>query len=135
MIFDARISVGVREDLLRWQKLNVTAFAVSGIASLPDVPGKDYIDGSGRVYLPMIKQPIMVFSAIGAQLHELHREAIAAGTPLSIYTEDLFSTPDDDANRGAVAAVLTEQLRLVGLALRAPKKIVNQLVRKLPLHA
>jgi hypothetical protein len=48
MQFDTKIAVVVREDLPTWQKLNVTAFTVSGIASLPDVLGENYVDASGR---------------------------------------------------------------------------------------
>ncbi len=58
MNFDTKIVVVVRADLLMWQKLNVTAFTVSGIAGLPDVLGEHYVDGSDTSYLPMIKQPI-----------------------------------------------------------------------------
>lgn len=43
MNFDSKIAVVIREDLLAWQKLNVTAFTISGIASLPDVIGENYI--------------------------------------------------------------------------------------------
>jgi hypothetical protein len=68
MNFDTKIAVVIREDLLVWQKLNVVAFTVSGIASLPDVMGENYVDGSGRVYLPMIKQPITIFRADHEQI-------------------------------------------------------------------
>ena len=34
MIFDTKVAILVREDLLVWQKLNVTAFLISGV-SLP----------------------------------------------------------------------------------------------------
>lgn len=58
MHFDTKVAVVLRDDLLGWQRLNVTAFMTSGIATLPDVTGAPYEDASGRRYLPMIKQPI-----------------------------------------------------------------------------
>jgi hypothetical protein len=38
--FDTKIVVVLRDDLAVWQKANVTAFLVSGIATAPGVVGK-----------------------------------------------------------------------------------------------
>lgn len=37
--FDTKIAVVLRDDLLPWQELNVTAFLVSGIAANPELLG------------------------------------------------------------------------------------------------
>lgn len=50
-------------------------------------------------------------------------------------TEELFSTGHDAANRAAVRAVASADLRLTGLALRAGKKTVDAVVKGLPLHS
>jgi len=42
--FDTKIAVVVREDLEVWQKLNVTAFTISGIAGTQEVMEKEYED-------------------------------------------------------------------------------------------
>ena len=43
--FDTKIAVLLREDLEVWQRLNVTAFLVSGIAQrAPEVIGEPYAD-------------------------------------------------------------------------------------------
>ena len=66
MKFDTKIAVALREDVPTWQKLNMTAFMVSGIAgSDPSTVGEDYADASGNTYLPMFRQPVLVFSATG----------------------------------------------------------------------
>ncbi len=53
MQFDTKIAVVVREDLQTWQKLNITAFTVSGIAgTVEGIIGEPYEDGSGNQYLP-----------------------------------------------------------------------------------
>ncbi len=63
MKFDTKIGVVLREDLQTWQKLNVTAFTISGIAGTVDgVIGQNYKDASGNIYSPMIVQPILIFS-------------------------------------------------------------------------
>src|SRR5947208_2924165 len=88
MNFDTKIAVVVREDLPTWQKLNVTAFTVSGIAGLPDVLGENYVDGSGTIYLPMIKQPILIFSASHEQIRAVYEQALSHDVRFSIYTEE-----------------------------------------------
>jgi hypothetical protein len=135
MTFDTKIAVVIREDLLTWQKLNVTAFTISGIASLPDVIGESYVDGSGNVYLPMIKQPITIFSANREQIRAVYEQALEREVQFSIYTEALFSTPHDEANRAAVQAVRSEDLNLVGLALRGRKKAMDKILKGLNLHS
>jgi len=135
MQFDTRIAVVVRDDLLMWQKLNVTAFTVSGIASLPDVIGAPYVDGSERVYLPMLRQPVMVFAATPEEIRGVYDRAVEREVQMAIYTEELFGTPHDDANRAAVRAVPSTELRLVGVAMRGKKKAMEKVLKGLRLHA
>ena len=134
MVFDTRIAVVVRDDLLTWQKLNVTAFTVSGIAGLSDVLGEPYVDGSDVSYLPMIRQPITIFTANREQMRAVYEQAVGRDVQFSIYTEELFATPHDEANRAAVRAFRSEDLRLVGLALRGRKKVMDKLLKGLKLH-
>lgn len=135
MQFDTKIAVVVREDLEAWQKLNVTAFTVSGIASLPEVLGEPYEDGSGRRYLPMICQPILVFAATADELRQVYDRAAGTEAAFSIYTSDLFATPHDDANRAAVRAHASDALPLVGMACRGPKKVMDRILKGLRLHS
>ncbi len=54
MTFETKIAVAVRDDLPTWQRLNMTAFLVSGIAaSAEGMVGEDYEDAAGNRYLPM----------------------------------------------------------------------------------
>ena len=52
----------------------------------------------------------------------------------AIYTADLFATGKDEDNRAAVRAVPSDALDLVGLAVRAPHKAVDGVVRGLSRH-
>ena len=46
--FDTKIAVVLRDDLEVWQRLNVTAFLVSGIGRrAPEVIGEPYADADG----------------------------------------------------------------------------------------
>ena len=53
----------------------------------------------------------------------------------TIYTEELFATPHDEANRAAVKAVTSEDLNLVGMALRGRKKALDKVLKGLSLHS
>jgi len=54
--FDTKIAVLLRDDLLTWQRLNVSAFLVSGLGStVPEVIGEPYQDADGVRYLPMFR--------------------------------------------------------------------------------
>jgi len=134
MNFNTKIAVVVREDLEVWQKLNVTAFTISGIAGTQEVMGKEYEDGSSRRYLPMIMQPILIFSAGRDEIRMVYAKAVSRDVVMTIYTEELFSTPNDDANRTAVRAVGSDDLKLVGMALRGRKKPMDRILKGLTLH-
>ena len=53
---------------------------------------------------------------------------------MSVFTEDLFKTGNDDDNREAVGAVKTSDLRLVGLGLYGPKNGIDRIVKGSTLH-
>jgi hypothetical protein len=135
VIFDTRIAVVLRDDLPTWQKLNVTAFTVSGIAgTVAGVVGEEYEDGSGNIYLPMFRQPVLVFSGDAAQVRAVYERMRSRDLRFAIFTEELFQTGNDRDNRAAVRAVPSEQLKIVGLAARAEKKIMDKVLRGLSLH-
>lgn len=134
MEFDTKIVVIVREDLAVWQKLNVTAFTVSGIAGTENIRGENYVDASGNVYLPMSVQPILVFAATREQMREVYLRAKKRMMRFTIYTEELFKTYNDVDNRAAVAAVKEEDLNLVGMAIRSTKRQIDTVVKGLRLH-
>jgi hypothetical protein len=135
MRFDTKIAVIVRTDLAVWQRMNMVAFLVSGIAAAEGgLVGEPYEDGSGRRYLPMFRQPVLIFGADGAGLRAAYERAAARDVPMSIFTDELFATGHDEANRAAVRAVPSERLALAGLALRAGRKPVDTIIKGLALH-
>jgi hypothetical protein len=136
MRFDTKIAIAVRSDLAIWQKLNVTAFLASGVAAgVPEVAGKPYEDGSGNRYLEMFRQPVLVYTGPGETLTAVRERAVSRGMPTALYTEELFSTGDDDANRAAVRAVPADALTLAGIAVYGPRNAVDKVCRGLALHA
>ncbi|MBG0824074.1 DUF2000 domain-containing protein [Planomonospora sp. ID91781] len=133
--FDTKIAVLLRDDLETWQRLNVTAFLVSGIgAERPEVIGEPYADADGTGYLPMFRQPVLVFEGDKEVLREAHARAAGRGVPLSVFTSGLFATGNDRDNRAAVRAVPRDGLDLVGLAVYGPKNAVDKILKGARMH-
>lgn len=135
MNFETKIAVVLRDDLATWEKVNVTAFVVSGIAAtVPGVVGDTYRDASGNEYLPMFVQPVLVYEADASGVRRAYERAMQRGVTPAIYTRELFTTRHDAANRAAVAVVPAERLDLVGIAFRAERKTVDKIVDRLRFH-
>jgi hypothetical protein len=134
--FDTKVAVVVRNDLATWQRLNVTAFLISGVVAEagPTAIGERYIVADGRGYLPLLVQPVLVFEAGAAKLQTLRERAERRDVPIAIYTMQMFSTGNDADNRAAVRRFTTAELDLAGLALRAPHRDADSILRGIHRH-
>jgi hypothetical protein len=133
--FDTKIAVVLRDDLEVWQRLNVTAFLVSGIGRrAPEVIGEPYEDADGTEYLPMFRQPVLVFAGSKEALAASHSRAVSRGLAVSVFTADLFATGNDRDNRAAVRAVRATDLDLVGLAVYGPRNAVDKVTKGAHMH-
>jgi hypothetical protein len=133
--FDTKIAVLLRDDLAVWQRLNVTAFLVSGIAAMhPEVVGEPYEDADGTGYLPMFRQPVLVFEGSKEFMATAHERALRREIEHAVFTQDLFATGNDRDNRAAVKAVSTTDLDLVGIALYGPKNAVDKVLKGAAMH-
>jgi len=134
MEFANKLVVIIKEDLMVWQKLNVTAFLMSGIGGTQDIVGEPYVDGDGIVYLPMSQQPIMIYSASSQELKEILKKALTKDVKITIYTEEIFKTYNDKDNREKVAEYKTDELNLAGIGMIGKKNHVDRLTKGLKLH-
>ena len=135
MRFDTKIAIAVAEDLATWQKLNVAAFLASAVAGgVPGVIGEPYEDGSGHSYLPMFRQPVLIYAADAQALRRVRGQAADRGMDVAVYIEEMFKTGHDEANRAAVLAVTSEEMALVGVAVHGPKNAVDKVTKGLRLH-
>jgi hypothetical protein len=133
--FDTKVAVLLRDDLATWQRLNVCAFLVSGVASAnPDIIGEPYADADDTAYLPMFRQPVLVFQGDAQLLTTAHGRALGRDIPMSIFTADLFATGNDRDNRAAVRGVQRDKLDLVGIALHGPKNAVDKVLKGAVMH-
>ncbi|GID96349.1 DUF2000 family protein [Amorphoplanes digitatis] len=135
MRFDTKIAVLLRDDLLTWQRLNITAFLAGGVAAaVPEVIGEPYEDAGGVRYLPMFRQPVLVFEGDKELLRSAHGRAIGRGLAVSVFTSDLFATGNDRDNRAAVRAVATGNLDLAGMAVHGPRNAVDKILKGATMH-
>ncbi|MFJ9907056.1 DUF2000 family protein [Streptomyces sp. NPDC101152] len=133
--FDTKIAVLLRADLESWQRLNVTAFLVSGLGTtVPEVIGEPYADADDVPYLPMFRQPVLVFEGTKETLTAAHTRALSRALPRALFTSDLFTSGNDRDNRAAVRAVGTAELDLVGLAVYGPKNAVDKVLKGARMH-
>lgn len=136
MQFDTKIAVVIRNELEAWQKLNVASFLAGGIAAaFPGCIGDAYEDGSGTRYLSLIGQPILIYGADRPALSRALERALSRNVVPALYTEDMFKTTHDAANRAVVKAVARTDLNLVGVAVRAERKLVDKIVDGLKFHS
>ncbi|NSY38315.1 DUF2000 family protein [Leisingera sp. ANG59] len=134
-MFDTKIAIVVREDLAAWQKLNVTAFLATGLAGAsPDLIGEPYLDRDGNRYAPLAIQPMIVLAADAGKLKTIHGRALSRGAEVALYTEEMFATGHDAANRAVVAEYSAADLNIVGLALRAERKAADKITKGARMH-
>ncbi|MBS1181920.1 MAG: hypothetical protein H6Q99_1800 [Proteobacteria bacterium] len=134
-MFDTKIVLVVRDDLATWQKLNVTAFLTSGIvAQTPAIIGEAYRDAAGNVYNPMSIQPMVVLVTDQETLRTIHRRSLERGVVTSAYVEEMFATGHDGANREVFSKFSPEDAKLVGIALRAEKKVADKITKGAKMH-
>jgi len=94
MRFETKIAIVVQENLAAWQKLNVTAFPGQrgGRRGFPGVIGERYEDGSGHTYLPMFREPVLVYAADAQAMARVRRQATGRGMNVAVYIEEMFKT-------------------------------------------
>jgi hypothetical protein len=130
-----KVAVTVRDDLAVWQRLNVTAFVISGVGTAhPELIGEPYVDGSGRVFLPKLGLPVLVFAGDHDGVQRAFRRALERDLAVSVYTDALFSTGNDVDNRAAVAEVATDDLVVAGFSVAGQAKQVDKVFDKLAFH-
>lgn len=135
MRHETKIAIVIRADLATWQKLNVTGYLASALAAGREgVIGEPYEDASGQRYLAMFGLPVLVFEATAGQLDTVRRRCQDRDLRVGIFTDELFGTDHDAANRAAVRAVASDKLTLAGLAVHDRRAAVDKILKGLRLH-
>jgi hypothetical protein len=103
--------------------------------SAPELLGEAYADAAANLFNPLCIQPIIVLSAPSETLATIHRRALERGVRASAYIEEMFATGHDAANRAVFAEFGPDDAKVVGLALRADKKLVDKITKGARMHA
>ncbi|PSH66395.1 MULTISPECIES: DUF2000 family protein [Phyllobacterium] len=134
-MFDTKIAIVLRNDLASWQALNVAAFLTSGIvAQSPEVIGEPYRDRAGNIYNPLSIQPVIVLAADQATISNIHRRSLERDIRTCLYVEEMFSTGHDAANRAVFAQFAPDDAKVVGIAMRADRKLVDKITKGAKMH-
>ena len=135
-MYDNKIALVIKNDLLSWQKLNVASFLASAIAiQFPDTHGEKFINASGSVYLPFIKHPILIYKAESdAEIKRAFNRAKERELHIGIYTLPLFTTKNEAETHVEIAKSTDEDQVLVGIAIYGENKKVNKAVDGLKFH-
>ncbi len=134
-LYDTKIAIVLLSSLKVWQKLNINSFLTSGIiGQSSSLIGEKYFDKSNNEYLALCRQPVVVLQADLATLKKIHARILQRSLICSLYIEDMFSTGNDEANRSTVKNYNSQDLPLVGVALREDKKVVDKITKGAKLH-
>lgn len=136
MIYENKIAIVVKSDLKEWQKLNVVSFLASSVAiQFPETHGKEFVNTSNSVYLPFIKQPIMIYAAnSNDEINRAFKRAKDRELSIGIYTEPLFSTKCEEENHIEIAKCDDDNQVLVGIVIYGENKKVNKALDGLKFH-
>ena len=135
-MYDKKIALVIKADLLDWQKLNVTAFLASAVAiQFPETHGQAFVNASGTTYLPFIKHPILIYKAdTPEQLKRAFTRAKERELQIGIYTEPLFSTKNEEGNHIEIAKHTDDDMPLVGIVIYGENKKVDKALDGLKFH-
>lgn len=136
MIYENKIAIVIKNDLMTWQKLNVASFLASSVAiKFPDTHGKSFVNASNSEYLPFIKHPILIFKAdTEAEIKRAFARAKERELHIGIYTEPLFATKNEEENLVEIAKYNDEEQNLVGIVMYGDAKKVNKALDGLKFH-
>nr|CAD6419169.1 hypothetical protein REQ54_01934 [Rhizobium sp. Q54] len=113
----------------------MTAFLTSGIVGqYPEIIGEPYRDAAGHVYNRLSIQPMVVLTADRENMRSIHRRSLERAITTSLYVEEMFATGHDGANREVFGHFSPDDAKVVGIAMRAEKKIVGKITRGARLH-
>ena len=136
-MYDNKIALVIKNDLLTWQKLNVASFLTSSIAiKFPETHGKGFVNASDSEYLPFIKHPILVYKADNnAEIIRAFNRAKERQLHIGIYTVPLFATKNELENHIEIAKYTDDNQVLVGIAIYGELKKVNKAIDGLKFHS
>ena len=118
-MYEKKIAIVLRDDLLNWQKLNVTSFLASSIAiAFPEVHGNTFSTKTEGDFLPFINQPILVYKADnGDVMRRIFNRSKERVLHIGIYPQTFFSTKSAEENHLVMEQFSNETATLAGIVI------------------
>ena len=134
--FDTKIAVLLRDDLAVWQRLNVTAFLVSGIGTGASRADRRAVSGRRRhAYLPEFRQPVMVFEGGKETADGGARQGAGPRARTSRCSPRTCSPPATTRTTARRCAPCRgADLDLVGIAVYGPRNAVDKALKGAAKH-
>lgn len=135
-MYDKKVAVVIKDDLLPWQKLNVVAFLAGSIAiKFPETHGEEFVTADNVHFLPFSKHPVLVYKADTTEkIQRAFQRARDRELAVGIYTEPLFATKSGEENVVEIAKHSVAELDLVGIIVYGENKKVDKALDGLKFH-
>lgn len=135
-MYDKKLAIVIKDDLLPWQKLNVVSFLAGSISiEFPETHGEDFVTADNVRFLPFIKNPTLVYKAESSEkLLRAFRRARERELAIGIYTAPLFATRSGEENVSEIAKHKVDDLDLVGIIVYGENKKVDKALDGLKFH-
>lgn len=135
-MYENKIAIIIRNDLLGWQKLNVTSFLASSVAvAFEDVRGRAFATKSGEEFLPFINQPILIYGAEdSAAIRRAFCRAKEKELSIGIYPQAFFATKSAEENYVVVESFNDDSDELAGIVIFGETKKVYKSIDGLKLY-
>jgi len=135
-MYDKKVAIVIKNDLLDWQKLNVVSFLASSIAiRFPETHGQDFVTADDVKFLPFLKHPILVYKAETAEkLQRAFQRSKDRELAIGIYTKSLFDTKSGEENVLEIAKYRADDLNLIGIIIYGDNKKVDKALDGLKFH-
>jgi hypothetical protein len=135
-MYDKKIAIVIKSNLLNWQKLNVAAFLASSVAIRhEETHGKAFINASRSEYLPFIKHPILIYKAdTDAELKRAFNRAKERDLSIGIYINPLFNTKNEEGNHSEIAKYTDDEQELAGIIIYGENKKIDKALDGLRFH-
>jgi Uncharacterized protein conserved in bacteria len=134
-MYENKIAIVLRDDLLNWQKFNVTSFLASSIAiAFPEVHGNAFVTKIEGEFLPFINQPILIYKADDEDtMRRIFNRSKERGLHIGVYPQSFFSTKSADENYLVMEKFNNEVDSLAGIVIFGETKKVYKAIDGLKL--
>ena len=135
-MYDKKVAIIIKDDLLPWQKMNVVSFLTSSVViRFPETHGGEFITSDHVKFLPFMKHPILIYKAdTPEKLQRAFQRARDRDIAIGIYTNPLFATKSGEENVLEIASHSVNDLDLAGIIIYGENKKVDKALDGLKFH-